>query len=142
MYSSLPTLNNKKITAMFYVHLFLNAMYRKKQKKNLFFVVVVVVFPNICIHLATLKQEAACSRRERRRSGAAAGGTPPQLQREANIHPAAGSCGKGREKTRTLRSNPPTARQPRRLVLPPPFPPQIPQRADFSAVGPNHADVF
>lgn len=32
MYSSLPTLNNKKITAMFYVHLFLNAMYRKKSQ--------------------------------------------------------------------------------------------------------------
>lgn len=30
MYSALPTLNNKKITAMFYVHLFLKAMYRKK----------------------------------------------------------------------------------------------------------------
>lgn len=39
MYSTLPTLNNKKITAMFYVHLFLKAMYRKttgktKQNKN------------------------------------------------------------------------------------------------------------
>lgn len=31
MYSTLPTLNNKKITAMFYVHLFLKAMYRKRE---------------------------------------------------------------------------------------------------------------
>lgn len=34
MYSTLPTLNNKKITAMFYVHLFLKAMYRKTTGKN------------------------------------------------------------------------------------------------------------
>lgn len=34
MYSTLPTLNNKKITAMFYVHLFLKAMYRKKKRKK------------------------------------------------------------------------------------------------------------
>lgn len=37
MYSTLPTLNNKKITAMFYVHLFLKAMYRKEE--------INVVFP-------------------------------------------------------------------------------------------------
>lgn len=35
MYSTRPTLNNKKITAMFYVHLFLKAMYRKREKINL-----------------------------------------------------------------------------------------------------------
>lgn len=34
MYSTLPTLNNKKITAMFYVHLFLKAMYRKTERKK------------------------------------------------------------------------------------------------------------
>lgn len=49
---------------MFYVHLFLKAMYRKK-KKIIFF-----VFPNICIHLATLKQKAICITRETYRSSA------------------------------------------------------------------------
>lgn len=49
---------------MFYVHLFLKAMYRKKS--NFFF----FVFPNICIHLATLKQKAVCITREMHRSSA------------------------------------------------------------------------
>lgn len=48
---SLPTLNNKKITAMFYVHLFLKAMYRKENQ--IFF-----VFPNICIHLGNTEAES------------------------------------------------------------------------------------
>lgn len=34
MYSTLSTLNNKKITAMFYVHLFLKAMYMEKQSEE------------------------------------------------------------------------------------------------------------
>lgn len=34
MYSTLATLNNKKITAMFYVHLFLEAMYRKMKERR------------------------------------------------------------------------------------------------------------
>lgn len=36
MYSTLLTLNNKKITAMFYVHLILKGMYRKKTSKLYF----------------------------------------------------------------------------------------------------------
>lgn len=49
---SLPTLNNKKITAMFYVHLFLKAMYIKKSK--LFF---------CCLHINLVTEAGSRLRR-------------------------------------------------------------------------------
>ncbi len=45
MYSTFPTLNNKKITAMFYVHLFLKAMYKERKKKNQ------LCISKICLHI-------------------------------------------------------------------------------------------
>lgn len=57
MYSTLPTLNNKKITAMFYVHLFLKAMYRKTERKKR-----KINFPKTCLRVAVWSVEAAGSR--------------------------------------------------------------------------------